>query len=329
MAEQTLAAIGLTAAEQAAYELLVERPAATVAELAAGWTRPEPLEAVLSALEERALVSCTPEPAVRYSPVAPDAAFGTLLADHEEQLDQARQHLAVLDAAYRARPDGQHAGTVIEVITGQRAIRQRLRQVQRGVRRHIGCLARPPYFDNTGTTSAALDLLRGGRTCRTIYTRAAIERPGALATVEELTQAGQQSRVLPDLPVGLYLADDALAVLPLRRDRSEPPATASAIVVHPSALLDALVKLFEVLWQRALPLHPPADAQEHRPAADQQRLVTLLLSGLTDEAIARQLGLSHRTVQRRVAALLTDLGAHTRFQAGVQAAIRRMRQTGR
>ena len=49
--------------------------------------------------------------------------------------------------------------------------------------------------------------------------------------------------------------------------------------------------------------------------------MTLLLSGLTDEAIARQLALGYRTVQRHIAALMTKLGAHTRFQAGVRAAL--------
>jgi Homeodomain-like domain len=319
-----LATIGLAGAELAAYELLVDQPSSTLAELAAAWRRAEELGAVLAALEERALVSSTAGPPVRYSPVAPDVAFGALLADYEEQLDQARQHVGILDAAYQARPDG-HAGTVIEVVTGQRAIRQRLRQVQRGARQHISCLAKPPYFDNAGTTSAALDLMRNGRICRTIYARSAIDHPGALATVEELTSTGQESRVLPDLPLSLYLADDRLAVLPLHR---QPAAAEAAIIVHPSALLEALVKLFEGLWQRALPLHPPAGGQEQqRQAVDQQRLVTLLLSGLTDEAIGRQLGLSHRTVQRRLARFMADLGAHTRFQAGVQAAIQRRRQT--
>jgi DNA-binding NarL/FixJ family response regulator len=124
--------------------------------------------------------------------------------------------------------------------------------------------------------------------------------------------------VLPDLPLSLYLSDDKLAVLPLR-DHAET----AAVIVHPSALLDALVKLFEGLWRRALPLFSPVE--EQRASADQQRLVTLLLSGLTDEAIARQLGLSHRTVQRRVAAFMADLGAHTRFQAGVKAALQQRR----
>jgi hypothetical protein len=135
--------------------------------------------------------------------------------------------------------------------------------------------------------------------------------------VEDSIRAGLLARVLPDLPVSLYLVDDRTAVLPLQRH----PASEAIIVVHPSALLDALAKLFDGLWQRAMPLNAPRAASD----AGAQRLITLLLSGLTDEAIAHQLGLSHRTVQRRVAALMADLGAHTRFQAGVQAALGRMR----
>jgi DNA-binding NarL/FixJ family response regulator len=44
--------------------------------------------------------------------------------------------------------------------------------------------------------------------------------------------------------------------------------------------------------------------------------------GMPDETIARQLGIGHRTVQRRVQTLLTRLGAASRFQAGVLAASR-------
>lgn len=317
--------IGLGRAERAAYELLLDRPAATVDDLAAAWTHAEPLATVLAALEEKALVSSTSGRPVRYRPVAPDIAFGASLTDLQEQLDAARRHIGILDAAFQARPAEHNAATVVEVVTGQRAIRQRLRQLQRAARSQLSCLAKPPYFDNSGTTEAALEALGRGLVCRTVYARAAIEHPGALATVERLVGAGQQSRVLPDLPVSLYLSDDKLAMLPMRREAaSSPAATAeAAVVVHPSAMLDALVKLFEGMWRRALPLHPPVEQQP--TGTDQQRLITLLLSGLTDEAIARQLGLSHRTVQRRVAAFMTDLGAHTRFQAGVKAALQQRR----
>lgn len=326
--------IGLGDAERAAYELLVDRPAATLEELATMWTRAEPLAGVLAALEERAVICSTAGPPPRYGPVAPDVAFASALTDFEERLDRARRHIGILDAAFQAKPAEHNAATVVEVVTGNRAIRQRLRQLQRGARTQVGCLAKPPYFDNDGTTDAALELLGRAVACRTVYARSAIEHPGALATVERLSRAGQESRVLPDLPLTVYLVDDRHAVLPLRRGPADfEPGTAgaagtagaeAAVVVHPSALLDALVKLFEGMWQRALPLHPPVE--EQRTGVDQQRLITLLLSGLTDEAIARQLGLSHRTVQRRVATFMADVGAHTRFQAGVKAALQQHRR---
>lgn len=308
-----LGMLGLGAVEQEVYELLVDHPGASADELTALWVRREPLEPALSRLEDLALASVQPGPPARYTPVSPALAFEPLLSEHDERLDQARRHVGILTAAYKARPTEPDASTVIEVVTGHRAVDQRLLQLWRGARHRIGCLAKPS--DIEGVAGAELEALGRGVGCRAVYDRPAIDHPGALARVERLIDAGQLARVLPDLPLSLSLADDQLAVVPLQ---GEPRA---AIVVHPSALLDALVALFEGLWLRALPLHAPRAATTTDGRADQQRLITLLLSGLTDEAIARQLGTSHRTIQRRVAALMTDLGAHTRFQVGVQAAL--------
>jgi hypothetical protein len=309
--------IGLSEVEQAAYELLVDASPATYADLAARWQRPEPLATVLARLEERSLVSSMAGVPVRFRAQAPRAAFDGLLAEFEEALEQARRHVGVLEAAYQARPSAPETTSVVELVTGQRVVRQRLLQIQNGARERIDCLAKPPYF--FGGASTDHDPLRRGLSHRTVYDHSAIEHPGALATVERLIEAGQLARVLPDLPASLYLADARLAVLPLQRDPTAPDAI---IVVHPSALLDAMITLFEGLWRRALPLHPTAHTKAAAPAAaDPQRLITLLLSGLTDEAIAHQLGLSHRTVQRRVATLMAELGAHTRFQAGMRAAL--------
>jgi DNA-binding NarL/FixJ family response regulator len=66
----------------------------------------------------------------------------------------------------------------------------------------------------------------------------------------------------------------------------------------------------------------PEEVAPGRSTAEDRRIIALLLSGLTDEAIARQLGVSYRTARRRIAALIERLGVHTRFQAGVQAALR-------
>lgn len=309
-----LAVLGLGPAEQAAYELLIERSPARLRELAQAWTRPEDLALVLSTLEDLGMVSAASGPPgndIRYAAIAPTVALRSLLLDSMERLEATRRHVLVLDAAFRARPVEHEESTPVEVVTGARAVRQRLIQLHRWARYQVRSLDRYPHVDTGGEGRPGRDLIQ-----RTVYDRSSLSHPGALEAVERRIRGGEQARILPQLAVTLHLADDRLAVLPVTE--------LTALVVRPSALLDALITLFEGLWQRAVPLRSPVDlsARSERSTAYAQRLVTLLLSGVTDAAIARQLGLSYRTVQRHVAALMAEMGTHTRFQAGVQAALR-------
>jgi DNA-binding NarL/FixJ family response regulator len=48
-------------------------------------------------------------------------------------------------------------------------------------------------------------------------------------------------------------------------------------------------------------------------------ILTLLRAGLTDDAIARVLGLSRRTIQKHISETAELLGARTRFQIALMA----------
>ncbi|MFK0110786.1 LuxR C-terminal-related transcriptional regulator [Streptomyces sp. NPDC091217] len=136
-----------------------------------------------------------------------------------------------------------------------------------------------------------------------------------LLEVQDLARRGEQAWVLPGLRVELAVADRRLALLPLTFDLTD----VRAVVVRPSALLDALVDFFELCRRQAVPLHGEAGDE----LGDEDRsLLALMAAGLKDEAIARRLGWSPRTMRRRVSALLTRLGATNRFQAGAIAARR-------
>ena len=65
------------------------------------------------------------------------------------------------------------------------------------------------------------------------------------------------------------------------------------MVVHPSGLLDALCEFFEVLWARALPLTDylaeRPGGRTDAPSRGRGRLLALLSTGRTHQAMARQL----------------------------------------
>ncbi len=62
---------------------------------------------------------------------------------------------------------------------------------------------------------------------------------------------------------------------------------------------------------------PVAEAVNLEPTPATRRLLRLMRTGAIDETIARELGVSLRTVHRRITHLQNLLGARSRFQLGV------------
>ena len=74
--------------------------------------------------------------------------------------------------------------------------------------------------------------------------------------------AGEVARVLPGLPLKLVVVDRRTALLPLTLDQ----ALAQTAVIHRSTLLDAMVTLFEMFWERALPWGPAPPRRTSSPS---------------------------------------------------------------
>jgi DNA-binding CsgD family transcriptional regulator len=251
-----------------------------------------------------------------YVAVPPDLAIGVLIRQHEARLALTRQTLRELTERFQA---GTRAGTsedLLEVVHEPQAIHQRWLQLQRSARKEIRALDKPPYIDPGN--SAEPDLLVDGVGYRTVYDRAALEHPGKLDSMWEASAAGENSRIAAGVPIKLFIADDRMALAPLRA----PQDVASAVIVHPSALLDALSALFESVWHRALPLAALDEVPDlaGRLSRQQRRLLQLLASGCTDQAIARHLQVGYRTVQRQISALMEQFEVDTRFQLGLETA---------
>ncbi|SDJ23212.1 helix-turn-helix transcriptional regulator [Nonomuraea jiangxiensis] len=318
--DNALSAVGVDADDERIYRDLLRRPRATLPELAAHTGRTTVgLRRAFARLEELGLVSRMAGRPIRFVPTRPDIAVAALISRREEGLAQARlAALALL--AETPRTENQAPEELVEVVQGQTAVVQRFTQLQQTATEELLVLDRPPYAqDPSQQNITEMERLAHGVLVRGIYDVSALEIPGKLRLAQEAAAAGEQARISPEVPMKLAIADRRSAILPLSTTASAHAD--SAVIVYSSTLLDALVTLFEVLWRSALPL--PAKSLSGLPAdLPDPELFTLLAAGLKDEAVARQLGVSLRTVHRRVSELMDRLGARTRFQAGLLAARR-------
>lgn len=153
-----------------------------------------------------------------------------------------------------------------------------------------------------------------GRSSRAIYPVRALTE--ARETLVNRAEVGEQIRVLPEVPTRMFIIGTTHVILPEPLGFADEPRT----LTRQRGLVEAMTWWFESMWDRAAPVSG-LDRPEARP--DLRRfLLQQLATGAQDEQIARRLGVSLRTVRRRVADVLAELGADSRFQAGVEAARR-------
>jgi DNA-binding CsgD family transcriptional regulator len=309
--------LGLSAAEQRLYELLLTRSAFTLAE--AGELSPD-AGALVGRLERRGLVARLPGEPRSYTVAPADEALADLIAERGRELAAARSRLTELTARFRQAAVGDPAA-LVEVCHGAAAAVEWYERLHAGTKREFRAFDGPPYVrpnDWESSDHVELKHIARGIQFRVLYDRRAVIEPGRIRDLERSAAVGEIFRV-GDIPMKLFLTDEPLAMLPLR----SPDDLSAWLIVRGSALYDALSAMFEAYWEQALPLRLWAD-QERTPAvgaptATERALLTLLTAGHTEDTIAEHLGWHRQTVHRHLNALMGRLDSVSRFQAGYQA----------
>ncbi|HYQ68523.1 helix-turn-helix transcriptional regulator [Actinophytocola sp.] len=209
----------------------------------------------------------------------------------------------------------------VEPVTGIAELFALTERLQQRATERVRWLDRPPYRSTPARFASQESLqakrMAAGVSYRVLYHRAVYDDTDLFAGMTRMIERGEDARVLADHPVKLLIGDDRIALLVPEPERV---GVEGSLVVHASGLLGAFAGLFETLWTLGVPVSAATPATEL--SEKDRQVITLMAAGLTDEAIARRLSLSRRTVVRRITELLDRLGATTRFQAGVQAANR-------
>ncbi|MGW3729738.1 TrmB family transcriptional regulator [Streptomyces sp. F001] len=313
-----LAAIGLDETHEGAYRALVAVGAADVPDLARRLTLGEyDTERALRRLERHGLAAQSSGRPGRWVAAPPGVALGALLAQQRHELEKAELAAALLAEEYRAAAAEPAVHDLVEVVIGAAAVTQRFLQLQLGASDEVCALVTGNPVAVTGMENHAEEQAAGrGVRYRVVVERSVLDQPHGLTELGAALGRDEQVRVVDQVPTKLVVADRALALVPLTSPVVEP----AALVVHASGLLELLSGLFESVWRDALPLRMGDSGVTVEgpdgPDGTDLEILSLLLAGLTDASVAKQLDLGLRTVQRRVKRLMELTGVTTRLQLG-------------
>lgn len=228
---------------------------------------------------------------------------------------EAREAVASVARAARAQAGN---GGVLQVVHGAKRVGWAAYELQSNANELVQGVAKPPYAATGALDSLESRKLAEGVHFHVLYDRSALARPPQLELTSRLVSMGEQARVIHVAPTKLILVDNEVGLLPLTASEQ---TVESAVVIRSSAMLAAIMRIFDDLWRFAAPFTPDQEPVngEVLPSEEERWILSLLASGATDDTIGRLMGFSARTAHRRVRELVARLGVETRFQAGMQA----------
>jgi DNA-binding CsgD family transcriptional regulator/Mn-dependent DtxR family transcriptional regulator len=319
----------LVEADVAMYRALLAAPGSTQPQIAEGLAvAPEELDKSVARLAEMGLVRHGDNETL--TAVSPMLAEATVLGAEDLELGARRAALEQRrDSIRRLVPDWNAALTtdvadaVVDVVYDPSTIPNVLMHYANRCQKEMLSVApgRLPSSRIDGRTRVAnvYTARRGVRT-RALYQHTALRDRATRAYLNDLANIGARIRFAALLPGRSLVFDQTVALLPVPTD--DPGRPALAVVREPN-VIGWVVSTFEQLWAEAERFEDVIDRQHHDDTdIDQTRaaILRLMAEGEKDEAISRRLSISVRTCRRHIADYMAQVGATSRFQAGVIAA---------
>ncbi|MEV8633111.1 helix-turn-helix transcriptional regulator [Streptosporangium sp. NPDC051023] len=321
-----LESLGFTSAQISLYNAVLRLHRATCAELAEATDgSPEPLSRELATLVKLGVVD---EQGGEYLARHPATALGHLVADRLDRLAAESRRIDIVVGSirdlihqYDAGRDYQTGQFAVDLVGGADELYESV----------IGMAMQTPPLELLSVipdrrtmndfahryADQWIGAQRAGLlSSRTIIPVHTLEMPALREKLGQFHKAGARIRTLDAAPSWFLVAGTEAAGMPARWGGTLAENAYNFHLVRAAVVVAALRSLFEELWVRAAPL-PWA----HR-CDGMTRVLRLAAQGVCDEMIARQLGISVRTVRARFADAMAELGAQTRFQAGAEAARR-------
>ncbi|MEU8247000.1 LuxR C-terminal-related transcriptional regulator [Nonomuraea sp. NPDC048916] len=325
-ASDPLETLGLDPAQSALYTAVLRLHRATVTEVAQAMDGP--IDRVSRQLDELVRLGVVDEQSGEYLARHPAGALGRLIA---ERLDRLAEESRRIDSAlgsirglihdYDAGRDYQSGPFPVELVSGADVLYESV----------VGMAVQSPPMelltaipDERTMTDFVRKFAdpwidaqeRGLLRVHMIIPVDTLSLPGVREQLTRLLEAGGQARTLDRVPSWFMTAGPDAAGLPALWGGNLPDHAYNFYLLRTPIVVGLLRSLFEELWARAVPL-PWGGGID-----GVVQVLRLAAQGMCDDSIARQLGLSVRTVRARFADAMSELGAQSRFHAGVEASRR-------
>ena len=314
---------GLETGAESVYRAMLDAPGVPMADVVkkVGLSGAQGRAAVADLWEQR-LIRATDDEDVPLA-LHPRTALPALVARRRAQLHQQQAQLDVAQASVDAavldtvgaRRDWWSGG--VERLLGRDDVLERLATLcasgGRDLRTFHSGAAQPSWDESRSLDHA---WLARGLPIRSVFYEALRQHSASMAYFYELAELGGQARTVPRVPFTMLIVDGETALVPLDAANMDVGAL---VVTEPSVLL-ALTSLFDSYWSAGRDLFSKDEDSRRNLTPLAVSTLGLLANGCKDDQVARQLGVSVRTVRRQIADLLSVLDARSRFQAGVIAA---------
>ncbi|CAA9376721.1 MAG: hypothetical protein AVDCRST_MAG75-605 [uncultured Propionibacteriaceae bacterium] len=306
--------LGISAEAEAVYVLLAPLDSATPGELADLATRDE--QQTIKRLEELRDLGLAAEVVRGLWQALP--LLGVTSALRTQRLTEIETAAVAAESlqSHLLQASESHADN-IKILVGRDSILAARKEICNAAKREICAFDKPPYVqgrpnanpDNLSEEAPEWQALDRGVALRAVY------HPGfdsdRLSELALFAAKGEKSRTAP-VPMKVVLVDSQVALIPSMRSYSPGHELRASITRHPM-LVEALQWLFESVWDTSVPI-VTSGYSESDPR--RKMLISLLMTGATDNAIATQLGVNVRSVRRWISELMDELGVGTRLQLG-------------
>jgi hypothetical protein len=243
------------------------------------------------------------------------------LATRRIELEARRMTIRQVAPRWSEQVRQQGSGDFVEVVHDSEPISNVLMHYAETCQTEVLSISpgRVPNRTDGRTRMATMYSLDRGVHTRALYQQSALRDRAARNYLRELSDRGARVRAAASIPLRSLVVDREVALVALPASESGCPALA---IVREPTLVGWFVATFEGLWSEAVPLSELLGRDQSATELDQTRVAILRLmgEGEKDEAISRKLSVSVRTCRRHIADYMTQVGATSRFQAGVIAA---------